>query len=232
MDAHALDVLEFPAILERLAGLTETGPGEALARGLEPSPDPDEVARRQALTAEAVALHEASAEPELAGASDVREAAGRAALGGMLQPGDLHAIAVSVAVALEARRSLGEAEQDVPLSRELLEQLDPALAQLADRIRRCVAEDGSDLRDSASPKLRRLRAEIRTGRQRALDELQRIARSSALRDLLQETFVTERAGRPVLAVKAEARGKVPGIVHDASGSGQTLFVEPFAIVEA
>jgi DNA mismatch repair protein MutS2 len=162
----------------------------------------------------------------------VREAAGRAALGGTLQPGDLHAIAVSVAVALEARRSLAEAEQDVPLSRELLEQLDPALAQLADRIRRCVAEDGSDLRDSASPKLRRLRAEIRTGRQRALDELQRIARSSALRDLLQETFVTERAGRPVLAVKAEARGKVPGIVHDASGSGQTLFVEPFAIVEA
>src|SRR5206468_11905791 len=75
------------------------------------------------------------------------------------------------------------------------------------------------------------RAELRAGMRRAEAALQRLAQSSKLRPHLQETFVTERAGRPVLAVKVASRGSVPGIVHDASDSGQTLFVEPFEVVE-
>ncbi len=232
MDAHALEVLEFPAILERLAGAASSAPGEELARALLPSGDPAEVAHRQALTAEAVALLDASAEPELAGLVDVRRAAERAARGGTLEPGELHAVAVSASVGLEARRALAEGGVEAPLLRGLLDPLDPALGTLAEAIRRCVEEDGSDLRDGASPKLRRLRAELRDGRRRVADELARLARSPSLRESLQESFVTERSGRPVLAVKASARGKIPGIVHDASGSGQTLFVEPFAIVES
>jgi DNA mismatch repair protein MutS2 len=113
----------------------------------------------------------------------------------------------------------------------LVVPIDAALAALGDEIERCVEDDGSDLRDGATPDLRRLRRELRNGRQRVADELARIARSDELSEYLQERFVTERGGRPVLAVKATARAKVRGIVHDASGSGQTLFVEPFAIVE-
>src|SRR5439155_25789231 len=78
---------------------------------------------------------------------------------------------------------------------------------------------------------KRLRNELRAGRQRVTEELARLARSSGLREHLQETFVTDRGGRPVLAVKLSARSQVPGIVHDASSSGQTLFVEPLAVVE-
>ena len=118
-----------------------------------------------------------------------------------------------------------------PLLRELAAAIDPALAHVAKAIDRAVEEDGSDLRDNASPKLRRLRGELRTGRQRVREELEQLARSSELREHLQEEFVTERGGRPVLAVKASARRSVPGIVHDASDSGQTLFVEPFDVVE-
>src|SRR6185437_10194735 len=88
---------------------------------------------------------------------------------------------------------------------------------------------GSDVRDGATPVLRRLRNELRRGRERTREELERLARSSEA--ALQERFVTERGGRPVLAVRAGTRSSVPGIVHDASSSGQTLFVEPFAIVE-
>ena len=230
MDPHALAVLEFPAIVERLVAATESEPGEELARGLLPSADPDEVARRQALTAEAVALIDASAEPSLAGVQDVREAAARAALGGVLDPDRLHAVARAVRVAVEARRVLDAAEA-APLLREAAAAIEPGLARLAESIERCVDDDGTGLRDTASPALRRLRGELATGRRRARDQLQRMTRSPELREALQETFVTERGGRPVLAVKLSARGEVPGVVHASSSSGQTLFVEPFAIVE-
>src|SRR6185503_960062 len=98
-------------------------------------------------------------------------------------------------------------------------------------IARAVEDDGSDLRDAASPELRRLRRELREGRGRITERLRALARDPSLREHLSEDFVTERAGRPVLALRASARGSVPGIVHDTSGSGQTLFVEPFAVVE-
>ena len=87
------------------------------------------------------------------------------------------------------------------------------------------------MRDSASPLLRKLRNELRNGGARVRDELARVARSSEVRDALQESFLAERGGRPVLAVRASSRSKVPGVVHDASSTGQTLFVEPFAVVE-
>ena len=79
--------------------------------------------------------------------------------------------------------------------------------------------------------LRRLRRELREGRGKLAERLRKIARDPALAEHLQDDFVTERGGRPVLALKASARGRVPGIVHDSSGSGQTLFVEPLAAVD-
>src|SRR4051794_7343948 len=231
MDAHALAVLEFPAIVERLGGATESARGAELARGLEPSPEPDEVARRQALTAEGIALLDNSAEPTLAGLADVRAAADHAERDGTLGPRDLRRVAAAVSIGLEARRTLGEARALAPSLRDLVEPVEPTLSSLAEAIDRAVEEDGSDLRDTASPALRSLRSELRNGKQRVTEELGRVARSSELTEFLQERFVTERGGRPVLAVKTSARGKVPGVVHDSSSSGQTLFVEPFAIVE-
>ena len=103
MDAHALEVLELPALLERLAAAAATPRGAELARALEPSPDPAEVARRQALTAEAIALFDESAEPQLGGVDDVRAAAERAARDGVLGPSELRRVALAVADALAAR---------------------------------------------------------------------------------------------------------------------------------
>ncbi len=229
MDPNALEVLEFPAIRERVAATASTDYGVALARELTPSADPDEVARRQALTAEAIGLLEESLEPPLEGIRDVRDQIAHAALGGALSPQALRHVADTASGALRARAALEE--PPAPLLRELAAVIDPALAAVAKSIDRAVAEDGSDLRDNASPKLRKLRGELRTGRQRVRDKLEQLVRSSALREHLQEDFITLRGGRPVLAVKASARRSVPGIVHDASDSGQTLFVEPFEVVE-
>ncbi len=231
MDGNALTALEFPAIAERLAGATSTSYGEELVRALAPSADPDEVARRQALTAEAIALYDQSAEPPLEGIHDVRTAAEHAGRGGVLAPEALGHVAATVSGGLRMRAALEEQSDAAPLLSELAAAVDPALAPLAKEIARCVEDDGSQLRDTASPLLRRLRKELRDGRHRATEDLRRLARSSKLREHLQEDFVSQRGGRPVLAVKASARSSVPGIVHDASASGQTLFVEPFEIVE-
>ncbi|HVM69512.1 MAG TPA: hypothetical protein VM204_06720, partial [Gaiellaceae bacterium] len=229
MDADALAALEFDAIVERVAAAAATERGAELARALAPSADADEVARRQALAAEAVVLLDEAEEPPLGGIHDVRDAAAHAERGGVLTSEALARVSATVRAALAARASLDAAV--APGLAALAAEIDPQLASLADRIAVAVEEDGSDLRDTASPLLRKLRRETRDGRQRVAEALRRLARSSALAPHLQESFVTERGGRPVLAVKVSSRSAVKGIVHDASGSGQTLFVEPFEVVE-
>ena len=231
MDENALAALELPAVARRLAEATWTAPGAELARALAPSSDPDEVARRQALTAEAIALVEASVEPPLRGIEDVRAAAERAALGGMLSPAELSGIGTTVSGALAAQAALDGQAEVAPLLNELAAAIDPELRQVAESIGSRVEADGSDLKDGASPELRRLRRQLREGRGRIADELRRLARRKGVQEHLQEDFITQRGGRPVLAVKAGSRSSVPGVVHDASSSGETLFVEPFEIVE-
>jgi DNA mismatch repair protein MutS2 len=231
VDAHALNVLEFPAIAERVGASTATPQGEASARALQPSPDPDEVARRQALTAEAIALLDDADEPSLHGVVDVRESAAHAARGGVLTPAALAGIARSANVAVAARSALRERADISPLLLELAEAIDPKLTSLAELISRAVADDGDVLRDTASPLLRKLRSRLRDGRHRVTEELRRLARTAGVREHLQEDFVTFRGGRPVLAVRSSARSGVRGIVHDTSASGQTIFVEPFAVVD-
>ena len=232
MDSHALAVLEYPAVAARLAAAAASAPGAALARALEPSGDPAEVGRRQALTAEAIALLDIAEEPVLHGAADVREAAAHTGRGGTLDARALREVAATAVTAVAMAAHLEAHAESAPLLTDLAAPVDPALGALAEAIGRCVQEDGSDLRDTASPRLRRLRAELRDGRHHVTEQLRRLARGSELRDHLQEDFVTERGGRPVLAVRASARASVKGIVHDTSATGQTLFVEPFAIVEA
>src|SRR3954469_11196994 len=114
MDRRSFDVLELPAIRARLAGETAFAGGRELAEALEPSPDPGEVARRQAQTAEA--LHVAAvAPPRLGGARDVRPAASAAARGVRLQPETLAALAQTIRVALDVRRGLLDLADSAPL---------------------------------------------------------------------------------------------------------------------
>jgi DNA mismatch repair protein MutS2 len=230
MDQRALELLELPEILERLASVAASEPGRASCLALAPASEPGEVERRQALTAEAVRLLDESAEPELAGVRDVRRDVGIAARGSTLDTASLRAIAVSIDAGVATRAAIGAVE-GVPGLAQLACRIEPSLGQVSEPIVRAVEDDGAGLRDTASPTLRRLRRELREGRGRIAERLRALARDPSLREHLSEGFVTERAGRPVLALRASARGAVPGIVHDSSGSGQTLFVEPFAVVE-
>ena len=230
MREHDLELLELPAVLIRLAGATASDPGAALAEALRPSADAEEVRLRQQQTTEAIALLDDAAEPDLGGTADVSEAAELAARGSTLDTRSLSQIERTIRTGVAARRSIAERD-DLPALLALIEGVEPSLLSVAEEVGRSVEEDGSDLRDSASPALRRLRRELREGRAKLAERLRKIARDPALAEHLQDDFVTERGGRPVLALKASARGRVPGIVHDSSGSGQTLFVEPLAAVD-
>ena len=230
MDARALELLELPAILERLASAAASEPGRELAHALTPSADESEVSARQELTSEAIALLDHAAEPELGAIRDVRPAVALAARGSALEPTALRTIATTVSSATVARAAV-EAFGTAPRLAAMADGIDPGLRSLAESIDRAVEDDGSDLRDAATPVLRRLRRQLREGRARLAERLRALASDASVREHLQDDFVTERAGRRVLAVRAASRGSVPGIVHDTSGSGQTLFVEPFAVVE-
>jgi len=230
MDAHALDVLELAAIRERLANHTSFSASRALAEALLPSPDASEVRVRQALCAEAVRLVELGP-PHMAGAHDVRAEADHAGRGGALGVDALAAISETARAALGVRGHLAERGETAPLLAERAGGIAETLSVVADRLERALELDPPGVRDSASPKLKALRAELATARRRASERLRSLASDPDLQPHLQEDFVTERGGRPVVAVRASARSAVPGIVHDTSNSGQTLFVEPFAIVE-
>ena len=230
MREHDLELLELPAVLARLAGAAASEPGALLAEALRPSADAEEVRLRQQQTTEAISLLDEAAEPDLGGAADVSDAADLAARGSTLDTRALAQVAGTIRAGVSARRALADREE-IPALLELVAGIDPSLLSVAEEIGRAVEEDGSDLKDSASPALRRLRRELREGRGRLAERLRKIAHDPAVAEHLQDDFVTERGGRPVLALKASARGRVPGIVHDSSGSGQTLFIEPLAAVD-
>lgn len=230
MDERALDLLELPAILERLADAASSEPGRARALALAPSAEPGEVAGRQRLTTEAVTVLDHSAEPELGRIREIRPSLEVAARGGVLDAAPLRHVAAAIEQAVAARGALAAFDGAVELA-ALAGGIETRLGALAEEIDAAIEEDGSGVRDGASPTLRRLRRELRDGRARLTERLRQLARDPSLRDHLQDDFVTEREGRPVLALRASARGAIPGIVHDASGSGQTLFVEPLAVVE-
>ncbi len=230
MREHDLELLELPAVLARLAAATQSDPGAVLAGRLRPTADLAEVRVRHERTKEALSLIEASAEPELGGATDVIEAAEIAGRGSTLDPRTLMQVGRTIHTGVTARRAVDD-HGEIPALTAVMAGVEPSLLSIADEIARTVEEDGSDLRDSASPDLRRLRRELRDGRGRLAERLRKIARDPALAEFLQDDFVTERGGRPVLALRASARGRVPGIVHDSSGSGQTLFVEPLSAVD-
>ena len=226
-DAGTLRALEFAAITERLATLTAFEPSRELARELLPMADAARVALLQDQTDEAARLLDDQAQASIGGARDVRQPLERAARGGRLGASEL----LDLAVTLDAtERFAGRLRSwSGPHLAALRDELDPA-PELAARIARSVDEAGEVL-DSASPELAAIRKRLRTAQDRVRERLNAMLRSSTMAGLIGEPIVTVRAGRYVIPIRAEAKGRVKGIVHDQSASGATVFVEPLSVVE-
>ncbi len=196
------------------------------ARTLVPSFDFATVRLRVAATRELQAL--AGAEPlVLPRVRETADATTRAALGASLNAGELRTIAEALAASAAAVRRIWEGETEV--LRRLVEPHRP-LPAIVTRITDAIDERGA-IRDRASPELGRLRRSAAGAEIEARERTNGIARSGRFGKMLQEPIVTVRSGRFVVPVKAEFGGEFPGIVHDTSASGQTLFVEPLAAVE-
>jgi len=226
VDPRSLVLLEFPAVRARLAEATSFEPSRRLAEALEPSSDPVVVARMLDETDQARGLIEERPGIGIGAARDVGPAIERAARGGRLDPSQFLEIAETLDATARLATSL--ADERRPLLRELGRELH-ALPALRSTLARSFDPVG-ELLDTASPRLGGLRAAVRVAYERLRRRLDALV-GSELGGSLQEPIVTLRNGRYVVPVKAEARSRVKGIVHDASGSGQTLFIEPLVAVE-
>ena len=224
----ALRLLEFPVIRERLATYTSFAGGRELALRLAPSFDPHQVLEWQAETAEARALGDTRPDLSLAGAEDVRPLVERAALDGVLEGLELQQIADTLATIREARRIATTQRDHAPGLAHLAHTI-PVARNLEQEIHRCIGRRGEVL-DTASPELRRARTEAHAAYDRLHTTLDRLVTSALGQEVLQESLITFRNDRLVVPVKTELRRRLPGLVHDTSDSGATLFVEPLATV--
>lgn len=226
-DAGTLRALEFAAVVDELATLTSFEPARELAMASQPLADAAHVALLQDQTDEAHRLLSEQAQASIGGARDIRGPLERAARGGRLTPEEL----LDVGETLRAtgrfadRLTAWRGPHMVDVRAELV-----AAPELAERIARSVDESG-ELLDSASVELGAIRKRMRAAQDRVRERLNAMLRSSQMAGIIGEAIVTVRAGRYVIPIRAEAKGRVKGIVHDQSASGATLFVEPLSVVE-
>ena len=228
-----LERLDWSVILGRLAGFARTPRGAALlseaAAASWFAATAEETRERQALTAEARAILAAGDGPPVGGTVDPAPALAHASRGGVIAGEELLGIGQTLAALRQTRRFVAQRADDAPRLADLAALL-PECGDLEREIARCLDAEGR-VRDEASPALAAARREAHELAARLSDRLARILRDPDVRGALSDDYFTVRNDRYVLPVRADSRGQIRGIVHDASGSGTTLFVEPQALVE-
>lgn len=232
MDKRTEEILEFAKVKKLLAERTATVLGRKMVEALGPSADIETVNVWQKETSEAKALLGYAPEIPFGGIRNLRPHLRRVSVGGALEPGELLEVADTLS---GGRRLRGY------LTGEETAEHQPRLAALAagigiynsveNEIRACINDYG-EVKDSASEELGRLRRQIRAANSRIKERLDAFLHAAAKQKMIQEPIVTMRGDRYVIPVKQEYRGQVPGIIHDQSASGATLFIEPMAVVEA
>ena len=225
---RALGLLEFDQIRQQLAATTRTVIGAESAGELAPTADGRDVAMRQQETAEARRLLDTTGALELGPVEDLRPAVQRALLGGVLRGEELLHFGSLAAAARWNRNALGNRE-DLPLLAATAENF-PDLPDLESAVNRAIGPSGEVL-DDASPELGRLRRDSRSAYAALNDVMQRSLRRYQRSGVTQENIVTERNGRMVLLIKTDFKGQAPGIIHDVSDSGATVFIEPMPAID-
>jgi DNA mismatch repair protein MutS2 len=226
IEAEALDLLEWPLLADHLAGFASTGAGLRLCRALPLPADRAESRRRLEETTELLAL-DGLIEGGLGfqGAADLTDTVRHCVKGGTASGEALLAVATTLAAARRLRRQIDDPELR-PVCSGLVADL-RTLPELEQRLRFCL-EEGGRVADRASPELGGLRQQLQGLRHERRERLQELVRRHA--PLLQDNVIAERNGRPVLAVKVGAAAQLPGLVHDSSASGSTVFIEPQEVI--
>ncbi len=232
MNEKALRILEYPKIIEKLTSFAGSEPGRRLCRDLLPSDDLAVIESMQQQTADALARITRKGSISFGGLVDIRPSIRRLEIGGslniieLLQLRRLLEICSQVKSWSKSERN-DEDHPDDSLD-EMFRQLQP-LSSLSREITRCILSE-EEIADDASSGLRQVRRNIHVTNDRIRSQLLSMVNGSA-RTYLQEAVITMRNGRYTLPVKAEYRSQVPGMIHDQSSTGSTIFVEPMSVVK-
>ena len=207
----SIRTLELPRVLQLLADQAVSAEAKAKALRLRPETEPEEVLRLLDQTDAARAMIGLHGSPSFSGVKPVAEALDRADRGGSLNTRELLTIADLLTAARRAKEYFNDRAEE--------------------KIKRCIPEENT-IADAASTELADIRRHMRQAQAKSRQILQKIISSPTYGKILQETIITQRDGRFVVPVKAEHKGDLPGLVHDISSSGATLFVEPMGVVQA
>jgi len=222
--------LELPAVLDLLSHEAVSVPGKEKSLSLRPADSAYEIKRRLGETTAAKTMMVLKGSPSFSGVRDVRSSLSRASIGGTLNTREL----LDIAGVLQAARTVRAYAGGESSGRSDLDFLFSSLMAnkyLEDHITSCIIGE-EEIADGASPELATIRRLMRAAAARVREALQKIIASPAYAKALQEPIITTRSDRYVVPVKADHKGSIPGLVHDISASGATLFVEPMAAVKA
>lgn len=222
--------LELDLILEKLAVECSCDDAKDLARGLKPAGDMAEVEMLLQQTEDAFSLLARFGGPSFSGLKNVNNSLHRAAAGGSLNPKEL----LDIAYCLRALRTLDEwrnHSSGVKTSLDFFFEGITSNKYLETKILSCIVSE-EEIADKASDTLFDIRKKIRSKENSIREKLDSLIHSSHYQQFLQEAIITQRNGRFVVPVKAECRGNVPGLVHDTSSTGATVFIEPASVVDA
>ena len=229
LQLQAWELLEFTNVRELLANRTRLFMSREMALDARPLVDIEDVERLQDETTQAALMLGTVGDIGLTGARDPRELLHRASIDGMLTGEEIVSVLHLLDSIWSARNTVVSMKGRAPLLEEIAADI-PDLRDLGKEIFKSISDQGEVL-NSATPKLARLRANVSKSFQKVMRAMERISNSPSVRGSLQSGAIATRGERLVLEVRADARESVPGIVHDVSGSGATLFVEPFNAVE-
>ncbi|MGN0182406.1 MAG: endonuclease MutS2 [Candidatus Ornithomonoglobus sp.] len=226
-----LKILEFDKILERLQSYTQSEPVKKRIYRLEPYTTVKEAMAAQKETTEAMStLLKLGAPPVNMSAADVRGAVKRAEQGGVLAIRELMEISRVLYAARRLKSYLEETSEECSVLHDMGQQLLTAKA-LEDKINGAVISE-EELADDASPELSTIRRKMKNLNGKIKDTLNGMIHSAHYKKYLQDPIVTMRSDRYVIPVRAEYKNEVPGIVHDTSATGQTMFIEPMSVVNS
>ena len=225
----SIRVLELPRLLTMLERHAVSAEAKARVQRLAPADDYGEVSRLLDETDAARKMILLRGSPTFAGVKPVAEPLGRAERGGALNTRELLDIAGVLANARRVRDYYREDDEGTAIDRMFL-ALHPNRF-LEEKITNAILDE-NEIADTASAELAEIRRHKRAAAAKGRQILQRIISSPSYRSVLQDALITQRGGRFVVPVKAECRGELPGLVHDTSSSGATLFIEPMGVVQA
>lgn len=228
MESDVLKVLEYEKIKEMLKNRAGSLLGKEKAAALLPSSDFSEVQEWMAQTEEAVRIYAAAA-PPLGGIRDIRPLLKKVSMGAVLDTDEIVDVMGTMYAMRNVKRFFKEMETEAPRLKQWAHGIE-ILGQLERNLENAVDEHGV-LRDDASVELRRIRREIRKAQAHIKERIHGVLHSAEYQKYFQDAIITMRDERYVIPIKQEYRSHFPGIVHDQSSSGSTLFIEPMAIVE-